>query len=284
MNKFIAGILAVTLSVSAYAEDFKIITGGEGGGYERLGKLIVANVKNQASKKGLNFDYEVLNSAGSIENIERFNDGEVQAMIAQADALNVMPLSKLFKAKASHTEYVFWIYNKENGFKDIEDVEGKEDVLVVLVDGSGGMVTMRSFAKEDGGYEVNLEEALHADDLYDAVDMVADGKHKGKKVAGVLYVSTSIPAEIVADFSSKVAVGEATDGDFNDAEDVNGDSLYNNCDIIDSQLNGLSSSNTFTDLSTVCVQAMVVYTTELEQGKTAVRAIKKGINKALRNL
>lgn len=282
MKKLIIAILSAALSVSAFAEDFKISTGGEGGGYERLGKLIVSNVSNQAKKKKVELEFEVLNSAGSVENIELFNDGEVQAIIVQSDALNVMPLSVPYKAKAAHSEYVFWIYNKDNGYSDLEDIEGNEDVLMVIVDGSGGMITMRSFVAEDGGYETNLENAILADDLYDAADIVSDGKYRGKKVAGVLYVGSSIPAEIVADFSKNIAVGEATDGDFNDAEDVNGGSLYTECSIPKERLSGMSTP-TWGEADTLCLEAMVVYTTEFEQSK-AVRAIKKGINKALRNL
>lgn len=284
-KRMILGSIAVitALSFSVSAENFRIATGGEGGGYERQGKIVAHNVKSQGKKYKVDFVTEVINTSGTIENIEMFNDSLVEAIVVQADGLNVMPLSRPFKSKVSLTESVLWIHNKAHGYADIEDIEGKKDVLMVLVENSGSIVTMRSFKNEDSGYEVNYDSAILVDELYDAVDIVADGTYNGKKVAGVLYVSSSIPAEIVSDFSSKVAVGEATDADFNDAQDVEGNPLYSNCKVKSSQLNGMSTSNSWSDVSTVCVRSMIVYKIDFDH-KKAHRAVKKAVNKAVRNV
>lgn len=279
--KFLALTAAISLSAPALADDFVITTGGEGGGYERMGRLIAANIKKQASKSKVELDISVINSNGSIENIERLNSGDAHAAIVQADALNVMKPSIPFKAKKAHTETVFWIYNIKNDFSDLEDVEGNEDVVIVLVDGSGAVVTMQSFVQEDGGYKVNYDSAVYADDLYDAFDIVSEGTIDGVKVAGLLYVSNQIPSEVAMDFKGSVAVGELTDSDFNDAEDVNGESLYENCEVDKAKTNGLASG--WGDIDTVCLSAMVVYTTDLEDRKTE-KAVKKGIIKALRGV
>ena len=154
-------------------------------------------------------------------------------------------------------------------------------MLMVIVDDSGSIITMRSFKNEDSGYEVNYDTAIKVDELYDAVDIVSDGKYKGKKVAGVLYVGNNIPAEIVSDFSSKVAVGEATDGDFNDAKDSEGGQLYESCKVSKSKLGGLSTSNTFSDISTVCVSSMIVYKTDYEQDR-ALAVVKRSVNKVVK--
>jgi TRAP-type uncharacterized transport system substrate-binding protein len=271
---------AVCVASTSAADDFVIATGGEGGGYERQGKILATHIDKQLNKAKQRMDIEVINSTGSVENLELLNSGEAQMAIVQADAMNVMPPSISFKAKASQIETVFWVYNVKNDFDDLEDVEGT-DALIVLVDGSGAMVTMQSFAKEDSGYKKTLDNAILADDLYDAFDIVSEGKQNGKKVAGLLYVSTRIPSEVATDFKGKVLIGEATDSDFNDAEDVNGDSLYTNCDVNKAMAGGLTDS--WGSIETVCVQSMVVYNTDMENRKIA-KAVKKGVNKALRGV
>lgn len=271
-------LLLVTLSVTAHADDFVITTGGEGGGYERLGHIFSTEIKKQSKH---NLEPEVINSNGSIENIECINQGECQAAIVQMDALNVSPPNKPVKTKSAHTEYVAWLFNKELGFDDFSDIEGKEDVFIVIVDGSGAKVTLDSFVREDSGYKVNADSAILADDFYEAVSMVADGRVGSKKVAGTLYVGSAIPPEIASDFKNKVYVGEATDADFNDAEDINGERLYENCKIDKNLLRGMSAS-TWSDPSTVCVKAAIIYTTDSD--RDSVKALNKAATKATRNL
>ena len=279
LKSLIAAMALITTPVMA--DDFVISTGSEGGGYERLGHMIVAQISKQAKKNKVDFDFIVINSNGSIENIENINSGDAQAAIVQADALNIMSPTVPFKAKSAHTETVYWIYNVKHGYSDLEDIEGNKKVGLVLVDGSGAVVTMQSFAQEDSGYKVNFDNAIYADDLYDAFDIVSEGSSNGVKVAGLLYVGSQIPVEVAHDFKGKVAVGEATDSDFNDAEDVNGDPLYTNCEVVKAKTFGLVDSWGSPD--TVCVKAMVIYTNDFDDKKEA-RAVKKGVTKALRGL
>ncbi len=272
-------LATVFLSASVIADDLVIATGGEGGGYESLGKAIAQQVKKQSSKRGVDFDIEVVNSNGSVENIELLNDGDAQIAIVQADALNVNRPTVQVRTKSAYQETVFWIYNKKNGVEDLEDIEGSDKELIVLVDGSGATITMKSFVQEDKGYSKNLESAIYADDNYDAADIVSEGRYNGKRVAGMLYVGKSIPSEISKDFTG-LAIGELTDSDFNDAKDIGGESLYKNCDVLTNKIGGMSTSTIFKP-STICVNAMVVYADTFES-KGETRVIKKSINKALR--
>lgn len=282
MRKLKATLIALSLSFAASANSFTIQTGSEGGSYERAGVTIGMEIAKLADKKGLSFDFVHQNSNGTIENLECLKDGDCGLVIAQADGLNVNPVPGA-KAKSLYSETVLWVYNLKNGYTDIEDIEGRKDTVMVLVDGSGAMVTMQSFAAEDDGYKVNLNSAILADDLYEAADIVAEGKYNGKKVAGLLYVGKSIPAEIATDFKGLIGVGEATDGDFNDAKDVNGQPLYKNCTINKRKLGGLDTATVFSSLDTVCVDAMVVYSTNGLERKLQ-KAVSKGINKAKRKL
>ena len=141
---------------------------------------------------------------------------------------------------------------------------------------------MRSFAAEDSGYQENFESAIYADDFYDAASRVADGKVGSTKIAGMLYVGSGIPQEIASDFGRDIGIGEATDGDFNDATDVNGDPLYTTCTVDKLKISGLETSS-WSSPDTVCLSAMVVYSTEFDE-KSELKAVQKGVTKATRNL
>ena len=281
MKPFIFTVLAL-FSTTTLGDDFVIATGSEGGGYERIGHMLKQSIQKQADRKDVSFDFEVLNTNGSLENLDLFNSGDVHAALVQADALNIKKPVLPYKAKSAHTEKVFWLYNLNNGFADLEDIEGNKKSRLVLVDGSGADITFQSFVQEDGGYDVNYKTAIFADDLYDAADVVCEGRLDGAKVAGLLYVGRKVPAEIASDFKGCIGVGEATDSDFNDARDINGEPLYHNCTIDKAFASGLKTA-TWGSQDSVCVKAMVLYATDLES-RQAVAVVKKGVNKALRNL
>lgn len=285
MKKLLIATTLVLGSFTATADDLVIATGSEGGGYEKLGYEIAKSVSTQVSKsKGkVELDIEVVNSTGSVENLEMFNDGDVQIAIVQGDSLSLYPPSKSFKSKTAHTEVVYWFLNKKNDIEDLSDLEGDTDKLVVIVEGSGAEVTWHNFAKEDTGYKVNVDKGtIYADDLYEAFEIVSEGIYEGKTVAGLLYVTKSgkISPELRADFGKKVVIGEATDSDFNDAKDENGNSLYTTCEV---DKKGAANFETVTTFSpdTICMKAKVIYSDDFEDKKTK-RVISKGITKALK--
>lgn len=273
----------LTSAIASASDDLIIATGAEGGGYEAMGRALGQSINQAGKKKDVEFDVEVLNSTGSGENIELFDEGTANMMIVQSDALNVMPPTRPYKAKRAGQETVWWLYNTKHKMSDLEDIEGKSDkVSMVLIDGSGAAYTMRNFAQEDSGYKKNVENAILADDLYDAMDIVCEGKSGSHKVAGLLYVGSSLPKEVRQDFAGCVSVGEATDSDFNDAKDVNGEKLYQGCSIASNRYSPLSGSSSFGKEDTVCVSAMVVYAKDFEE-REQLKAVKKGVNKVVRN-
>lgn len=287
IGKMASTVLATTvLTGTAFAADINIATGGEGGTYERMGALVQKNIETQSSRFDVQPNINVLNTNGSVENIQMMNDGSAQIIITQMDALNVMPPRGPYRVKRAYNETAFWIYNEANDYNDLEDIEGKKDVSLVIVDGSGAEVTMRSFVMEDDGYKVNLDNAVFADSVYDAADIVSEGKYNGKTIAGMIYVGAKIPSEIAYDFTN-LRVGEMTDSDFNDATGSDGEPLYTSCSIKQSQTSGMRTS-TFGSPDTVCVSSAVVYSTDSDYKETSTRdfenAIKRGINKSVRGM
>ena len=272
--KFLTTVLALTLTTtSAMAGEFNIGTGSENGGYHKKGQRVLhaigaeqikINQKLQKRKKDLVvFDLNTVVTNGSIENVEGFNDGTFQAVMTQIDALNTNKPAFKFKVRTTHSEPVLWLYNKAHGFKDLSSVEGKKEFAIVLVEGSGGEVTFRNFIAEDEDY--GKHEIVYALDLEDALDIVAEGEYQGDestvKVAGMIYVSNSLSAETARDYIKYVGVGEATDSDFNDAKDVEGNKLYVNCSFNPKAMGGLQAT-TWTKPDTVCVRSVFMWNTQ----------------------
>ena len=90
--------MALCVSV-VQADDFVIATGSEGGGYEKVGHLVRQSIEKQADRHKVRFDFGILNTNGSLENLDLFNAGEVQAALVQADALNLKSPVIPFKGK-----------------------------------------------------------------------------------------------------------------------------------------------------------------------------------------
>jgi len=264
----IATVATVTFaSFASAAPVYTFSSGGVDGKYEEIGETITKRL----NKKGIKA--ENLNSAGSVENIERMNDGEAYAAIVQMDALSSHPLTVKYVEKPMYDESVIWIFNKNTPkFQDLKDVEGRDDVVIAIVEGSGADVTLENFAKEDEGYFINYKTAVRVSEFYDAAELVANGKYEGKVVAGTLYVGGSVPSGEVQDFSDALLVGEATDKDFNDFTFKNGDHVYTSCAIDENQMGGLEKSTTFAP-DTVCVKAALVYNTEHPMNNKAKRVI-----------
>lgn len=283
MNKFIKGLaLSLLISTPTLADDFNIATGSEGGGYERLGYAITGQMSKQLKRKDMDMEMSVINTNGSLENIEMFNDGEAQAAVVQADALMVSKPSTPFKSKTAHQEVVYFFVNKKNDVEDLEDIEGNTKYRIVLVQDSGADITFRNFVLEDSGYKKNYDNAIFAEDLYDAFDIVSEGTYDGSKVAGLLYVTRAgaIPREMLQDFGNKVVIGALTDSDFNDAKDENGEDLYTNCKVTRKMQAGFEIATTFSP-KTICMNAKVIYNTTFGDKQTQ-KIIKRSITKAVR--
>lgn len=286
----IASVLAASFSAPVLAaEPMNMYSGGEGGFYESTMNNISLHIAKR-TKRGV--QTEVVNSAGSVENVQAYVDGDADMIIAQADALvgkNLAATSKFYNA---HTEAVYFLVNKafyeRTGTYDLEDLEG-EALYVVMAEGSGGEVTWKNFAKEDGGYKVNVDKyTILVEDNYEAAEIAAAGFYmkNGTKVpvAGMLTVARPgflSVTDIVADFGKKLVIGEATDGDFNDAKDAQGNKLYTDCGINSAQRQGIEAA-TMGDQDTVCMRAQVVYNTAYgdQYGKQA-KKVNKNIRKAI---
>ena len=145
--------LALTLASShVVAEEVVISTGSRGGSYHATGEQL-ASILND-------FDYEtkVSKSKGSIENISRVANFEVQLGFAQLDAIawwmkrnptqtkNFTVLGNLFP------ECVYIAVNKDGPIDDEGDLQSTDGKIAVQKKGSGSAVTWDYMRQLNPGY------------------------------------------------------------------------------------------------------------------------------------
>jgi len=266
-------LVAFAFAEPAQAGQVTIATGYTGGGYHTIGKSIASTLTSGKPRVSAS----VMETTGSVENIELFNEGEAGIAIIQADAAAVYPISRQYRALTSHTEYAMWVHNSKYGFSDLSNMEKEQDYAVAIVTGSGAAVTWNSFKKADSGYAET--KVVEFDSLYDAAFAVSEGLEGKTRIAGLIYVGRTFPMELQLDFPNLV-MGEMTDGDFDAAEDANGEKLYTSCKVPESAYSNLSSSNNWFKPSTVCLDAKVLIART--DNKRADRTIQKAVIRSLR--
>lgn len=290
MRKIMILGIAAAFCTSVYAEPMKMsfCSGAEHGGNAAIATNAIGQIR-QMDRKNL-LDVQNVTTAGSVANLEGFNDGTCNIAITQADGLQDYSPSVPFKAKAANSQYVFWMYNKKYGITDLSKMKGSEEYGIVIVRDSGMQITMKNFALANReAYAELYKNAVYEDTFYDAMNDVNDGFAKtatGKKVkiAGTIYVTMPgyIDSDIAVDFGAKVGVGNLDAGDFSAPKDVNGDQLYVPCTFGENDVKGFDVSNSITKQDTVCMSTMIVY--PVNTGNSEINTLlKRAINKSTRN-
>jgi len=250
-------LLLVVMSTCAAAAErpqVRLCTGVENGVYDDAGKII----KRWAGQK---LDVQLINTEGSIDNIEKAMGSECDAFIAQPDSL-------VQKAKDSpgikqqirsigvlHREYVQVLCNKESGLDDLGDLEGTKHTLDIGAPGSGAWTTWQNFVAEDDGYSTVV---VKSDGGELALAAVATGDTDCMLVTSGLHSGIMNMAD--ANYSDTVAFVGANDKDFNDATTIDGKPLYSYIKIKDVYPN--LQSGWFSSVSTLTWQAGVYVNTE----------------------
>lgn len=297
----VAALAATMVAPTAQAKEYAPIMipvagGGDGGAFLTLAESIGDSISSVLQK--YNVTGKGIETAGSLENIDLINDGDVPVAVLQGDAGDMAmdngTLPPGIKIKRGHMEEIVWLFNKKNGFKDAEDIEGSKTDLIVVTDGSGALATLENWVREDSGYQANLDNVILADSDWDAADIAATGMYNRNgtnyKVAGMLLVTRTAAssnfADIVSDFGKELSIGSLGDGDFNDAVDVNGDKIYETV-VIDTKKikNKIGQVDSFGGQKTLGVRSMVVYNPKwvsdhIEDSKQR-KKVRSGINRGI---
>jgi len=121
--------IAVPLINPLPPRNFVITTGGVAGNY------YAAGLEYQEFVDGEGLTLEVLNSAGSVENVQRLRDGEVDIAIVQGGILDSKTEEDLLSLGSLYYEPVWLFYNRESDITQINQLEGKR--IGVGPEGSG---------------------------------------------------------------------------------------------------------------------------------------------------
>lgn len=108
---------------------FTISTGGEAGSYYSFGLEYKDIIADESLK------LEVLNSAGSVENVERLRSGDVDIAIVQGGILNVKDEEELVSLGSLYYEPVWLFYREEFNTRRMTELEGLR--IGIGSDGSG---------------------------------------------------------------------------------------------------------------------------------------------------
>lgn len=156
MKNFIlisAAIVAASFSLPAMAQEtptLNVCTGGKGGNYEYTAKVLADMLSGTVN-------VQVVNTAGSLDNIKKINDGECDAAMLQSDAVYVygkdMGAVEATKTSDMYREYVHLLCRRDTGIESLGDLNEKTKIMIGKP-GSGANVTWRGMVladKEFGG-------------------------------------------------------------------------------------------------------------------------------------
>src|SRR3954470_8711526 len=125
-------LIAFLMSAPALAQKptMKICSGPDGGNYQRAAREVVNQGKDR-------IDFTIVDSKGSVDNLDKLASGECDAAPVQNDAFRVYKqkyqkdAGNLERAGPLYREYVHLICNRKNGISRVTDLwDGKVTVAI----------------------------------------------------------------------------------------------------------------------------------------------------------
>lgn len=172
-----AAALAVVMPTTAKAETLTICTGGERGNYHYLGQIIQRHFKSNKT-----FDVELVNTRGSMDNLDRMSRGECDAGVAQSDAWIQYGKRKgstieFERVGVVFTEFAHFVCNTSVKIKNVLDLKKRSATIAIGKPGSGTWVTWQGVVDTEKAHgRGDLESVLTSDkDGAFALNAVQDG-------------------------------------------------------------------------------------------------------------
>lgn len=256
-------VLAAGALAAASSEKVQVryAAGSATGNYTRSGNML----KNVAKT----IDVKVMHTAGTMENINMYMDGKTDAMVVQADGLDVYGMvnpDAIKKMEASavtlYKESIQMIANESGGIKKIKDFD-ENTILYVGSKGSGNEVTWQRMQLTDHS-RYGKVKVRHTDysDADAALNLVADNPNAVIMFVSGLNSTLMKRAEARAEKDGFRLV-EVNDKGLLDATDRFGDPLYASVDIPAKVYPNLQKGFFFgNDVKTIAVSAMLVISDE----------------------
>lgn len=236
---------------------FIMATGGEGNNYARTGNLTKAAADT--------LDVSVVYTNGTVDNLQRFTNKEVDGFIAQNDVMdsaaltNGATISKMkAKWKVLFLEPVQMIANKSGNIKNVQDLS-KNNTLYVGPSGSGTESTWRRMVSADKSLAtIPVANASYADSL----DKVAKDPKAVMMFVSGLNSTTIKSAEARAEKDNLRLVKISNDA-FTNLTDIDGNKLYEETEISSDVYPNLQKGLFFhKDIPTIACKAVFVVSPE----------------------
>lgn len=210
----------------AGTSELKLATGGSKGNYYFSGRTIADQCR------GSNVVITVLETKGSIDNLNKMVSGEADAAIVQADSLRVFfsenPDMKLSfdRTGVLYNEYAHLVCNGATGIKGIKDLDSAKHTVLVGDHGSGVHTTWKSFGLQDASYK-----KIPTKNIGDvrALSMILDGT-EAQCMLWVGGLNAGFMTKIDAQ-GAGLRLCAVDDWDFNDMKDEKGKKVYEFKDI-----------------------------------------------------
>lgn len=292
MKNIIIASAIILMSATAFAQtpqNIRFCSGPSGGNYE-FSALEIAKNYNSSGKGKI----DVINTRGSIENLDKLRDNQCDIAIVQNDALRVYNKSsrnaqKVERLGKLYNEYVHFICNRKSNITRITQLSPAITVAIGP-QGSGSSVTWESFKQSDEKLYGPIPTVPFGG--LKAVEKTAEGTEAQCMIFTSALRSSYVVNDIDAIHGKNLVLADADDSDFDNAKDAN-QSIYSREEIPSDTYKGLQKGRgTFGGLgsvSTVAVSAIIVtsadfseneqlYSTFIRSKNAAQPAILKKVN------
>jgi TRAP transporter TAXI family solute receptor len=219
--------VALAPSVLAQKEPQKpklrFATGPKGQNYEEFGKLL------QKEAGGMKVEVELMETAGSLENLKKLISGEADAALVQSDVLALLPQNFPGKTLVSeqapiYRETVQLIAHVDSGIKSIKDLDPETNLVYIGPEESGTARTWEGLCQQDEQYR--KIKVKHAD--YDTALKEVENNPKALMMMVSGFRSELLKkAEKFTQETGKLRLVAVDDWDFNDKRDEHDNHVYN---------------------------------------------------------
>lgn len=248
-------VLATSCVANAQTKpQLNLCTGAESGNYFYAGNVL----KKYSQSANVN----VIETRGSVDNLDRILAGQCDAAFVQTDALRVYGdrnpriIPAIERAQVLYEEYVHFLCNREQKLGRITDLTSKHTVAIGP-DGSGSAVSWAAMVAADKKKYGNIPTDPRSG--VRALSAVADGT----QVQCMLFTAALKPSLITNDatpLAQRIVMVPANDRDFDGAKDQRGRKIYTFKDIPANLYGALQPSGlmNYKAVETVTVEAVLV--------------------------
>jgi TRAP-type uncharacterized transport system substrate-binding protein len=270
--------------VTARAQDdlphVNLCTGVKDGNYDFAGIQIALQAKGVLHGK-------LINTAGSMENLEKLDKGDCDAAIVQADAFNLYLKQNshsslnLERGRVLYPEYVHFICNTAAGLSKITGLKKDQTVLIGPA-GSGSAVTWESFKLADPARYGPIPTqpiggTRAAGKVQDGSDAACMFMVIGLKAAGINDIN-----DLARNSGDRLRLVNAQDSDMPGVKDPKGRTMYHEASIPGGTYPDLQHGLFSTAVPTITVESIFVANSNwVDSNPVGYEKLLKAVNSAM---